>query len=500
LAAPTLQAQGDTVAVTTGSLTVTLPTHAADDILIATTIDWVPNTSGNAGVGGTPTNWAVAEGGSIVPFGEVEGHLRVFWRRATTSGHPDPVFTRGTSPTWDTGTDTCFAGRAYVIRGCKTTGNPWDAIGVVDNSGFEFYLGTANGAIPAVTVSGSDRLVVQFVLVADNTAIGTAPSGWTGGTIDSDNTGTGANFQTYRRTPSANTAAAASNVDSTDQGYTFYGFSFRPAVTDGAAALSGAGSVASTATRVRSGSTALAGAGTLAATSIRVQHSSSAFSGEGTLAAAGVRVQSGQAALAGQGTLAANPVGVFGGSAALAGAGSLSAVPFRIAGGSASLAGVGSLSASSVGVLLGQASLSGAGGLTAAAVRVRLASASLAAAGTLAASANAIFAAAAVLQGQGTLNASAGRILQGSAALVGAGNLTAAAVRVLAGAAVLQGQGNLAAAAVLVRVGQAILTGQGTLTATGLRISAVRWEGSTDERWPGSEDERWPLVVETGGS
>jgi hypothetical protein len=230
MAFPVLQAQGTTAAVTTGSLTVTLPAHQTDDILIVLTVDWVPNTSGNAVTGGIPSGWAVAPAGGInlVTGAETDGHIRPFWKRAASGSETDPVFTRGGS--WDTGTDTCFAGRAYVIRGCPTSGNPWD------NNARTGPHTAGDADFPAVTVAASQRLVVIFGASSDNQLWNLAPSGWAGGTADNTTTGTDAGFQTFRKETDTSTSGDTSNVDAPAQGgYAFYGFSFMPTSQDFAA-------------------------------------------------------------------------------------------------------------------------------------------------------------------------------------------------------------------------------------------------------------------------
>lgn len=321
MAAPTLEAAGSTAAVTTGSLTVTLPAHQADDILVVTTIDWVPNTAGAAAIPGTPAGWSVMVAGlNVSPGGQVDGHIRIYWKRATSSSEADPVFTRGSG--WDTGTDTCFAGRAYVIRGANTFDvTPWDD---AQNAGF--YT-TANQAIPALVVDGPDRLAMVFVGVTDNTAINAAPTGWTsvGGAPAVSNTGTGANFAMYRKTPAdgVDTSADASNVDAPGAGaYGFFGISFQPSHldatgdassvavhtgegtvaavgdSDSLASPAGDGAVAAlgdeSAAASHEGSGALAGAGDAA--SVAVHESEGTVAGDGEASSA--TIHEGQAAVA----------------------------------------------------------------------------------------------------------------------------------------------------------------------------------------------------------
>jgi hypothetical protein len=198
-------------------LTLTLPSHLTDDILVCLVEVWVPNTPGDAADIPALTGWTKVKG-----YADADGELSLFWRRATSNSTANPTFTRGTS--WDTGTDGIFAGRAFVIRGCVTTGDPWDDIvhSATPESG-------PNTAFPAVTVSGSERTVVIFFENLDNSSAGAAPSGWTEGTATTSATGTDSGFQTFRKdNVSSSTSADASNVAASNIGFLFWGISFKP--------------------------------------------------------------------------------------------------------------------------------------------------------------------------------------------------------------------------------------------------------------------------------
>lgn len=220
--APILQAQGATNANTTGSNSPTIPTHQANDIIIVAAVFWGPNTAGDAEQIPTPTNYTLL--GSQVgqpAAANRDGWSALFWRRVSGAGTTVTV-TRGAS--WDTGSDTCFGARAYVIRGCRTTGNPFED-GL--NSGPHT---AANQAFPVVTVSGSYRLVVQFGNSMDNQTFAMTSSGWTTGTEDNDPAGTDCSFQTARKDSiSASTTGDTATVSAPAQGaYAFHGVSFVP--------------------------------------------------------------------------------------------------------------------------------------------------------------------------------------------------------------------------------------------------------------------------------
>ena len=220
MAAPTLQAEGTIAAVTTGSVTPTLPSHATDDILVVHAMIWVPNTASKPiTTMPTPATW-----NKEVGFFDTGGaEISLFWKRATSGAESNPVLTRAAG--WDTGTDTCYAARAYVVRGVVKSGTPWDEI---DPTG---AYTTTTGPFDAVTVSGAERTVIQFGGMTDDAAWGAAPGGWTAGTAATSGTGTDAGFQTFRKeNVSSDTGTDETNVSAPVQGgYIFQGASFIPA-------------------------------------------------------------------------------------------------------------------------------------------------------------------------------------------------------------------------------------------------------------------------------
>jgi hypothetical protein len=230
MAAPTLQAEGAIAIVTTGNLTVVLPAHQNGDILVVTPQVWVPNTAGSAAVIPDVGSWT--KQGFVQFPGTPDGECAFYWRRVAglTAGQSvaNPVFTRGAS--WDTGTDGQFSGRAYVIRGCVLTGDPWDEFDPT------VALTGANGAVDALTVSGTERTAIQFLVKTDDFVTAPTISGWTAGTQVEDTTGTDASFGTFRKSNiSSNTAADASTVEAVAQGaYVFFGVSFKPYVVPAA--------------------------------------------------------------------------------------------------------------------------------------------------------------------------------------------------------------------------------------------------------------------------
>ena len=219
MAAPTLQAEGTLNVVTSGNNSPTIPTHQADDILVVAFGFWGPNSTGNPLADcAVPSGWT-----QITQFDApaLDGKIGYFWRRATAAG---TTITLTRPSGWDTGTDTAWGARAYVIRGCITTGDPWD------QAVASAVYSTANQAVAAITVSGSERMVVHFLVKCDDFATAPTLSGWTAGTQVESTSGTDASAGTFRKDNiSAGTGADASTTEAPAAGrYAFLGVSFKP--------------------------------------------------------------------------------------------------------------------------------------------------------------------------------------------------------------------------------------------------------------------------------
>ncbi len=199
MAAPTVGVSSTIAASTTAAISPTIPTHAANDILWATVVYWGPNTAGTLAAIPTPANWTA---GPQVKQGE-DGWVGYFWRRAPAAG-TTVTFALGTG--WDTGTDICYAVRVFLIHGCITTGDPFDAT----TSGGPHTA--TNQSTPAVTVSGTERLAVAFYGAMDDT-LATAATGYTAGSSFTTTTGTDAAIRLFfQDNVSANIAAATTTV------------------------------------------------------------------------------------------------------------------------------------------------------------------------------------------------------------------------------------------------------------------------------------------------
>ena len=191
----------------------------------------------------------------------------------------------------------------------------------------------------------------------------------------------------------------------------------------GSAALTGVGSLTSSARRGRLGVAALTGAGTISASGTRIVVATAALVGSGLLDAVGVRTVLGAADLQGAGSLFVALGAVLG---------------------AANLTSSGVLTANGVRETFGDAALSGLGSLSASGTRIVLGAADLAALGVLSSDGRSTVLGAAVLAATGSLNATGTRIVIGLADLVAVGVLSASGVRETFGAAALTGDGSLA--------------------------------------------------------
>lgn len=246
MAAPTLQAQGTLAAVTTGNLAITLPTYAANDIVVITTVGYVPNTTTGANTQSLASPWTKNSPDlTVITGGLIDEEHACWWARATSASSLGTTVTITRPANWDTGNDTCWAGRAYVIRGCPTTGDPFDEFG-------QTALSTAaNPALPAITVNGGNRLAIVFMTKADNATLPTAATGYTVGTVETTATGTDAGMNSYRQTASANVATVTptGGIAPAQGNSAYFEFSFTPEpVTATASAALGGSTPTATAT------------------------------------------------------------------------------------------------------------------------------------------------------------------------------------------------------------------------------------------------------------
>ncbi len=159
--------------------------------------------------------------------------------------------------------------------------------------------------------------------------------------------------------------------------------------TDGAAVITGVGTLVAAGAVTLSGAAVITGVGTMAAAGIKgsVISGAAAVAGVGAMAAAGAVTRGGQAVVSGVGSMAAKAERVIPAAAAMAGVGSMSAIG-EVSGileGQASMAGVGSMSALAERLVAGSAVFTGEGAMDAHATTTLAGVASMSGVGSMAA-------------------------------------------------------------------------------------------------------------------
>lgn len=143
--APIPQAAGTPVASTGTSVNVAWPTHLANDIGIV-----VIETAGNSATLTPATGWAAIPGTPVVDLSNLAGSkLHVWWRRATSSAMP--VVATGA-------TANHIIARLYTVRGCVTTGNPWNVV----TTGIKTAFSTT-ATVPSLTPTLDETLITMIV-------------------------------------------------------------------------------------------------------------------------------------------------------------------------------------------------------------------------------------------------------------------------------------------------------------------------------------------------
>lgn len=147
-AAPTFVSMSAIAANSGADITITLGTHAADDIIIL--LCWVRDTNDTMA---TPSGWTAVTG---TPFDRgASSRYWLFWIRATSSSETNPTCDK------DTLTGNHY-GAAVVYRGAITTGDPFDTVGTPNT-------GTGDPAVlNPVTASVNEDLIIAAVGAEDD--------------------------------------------------------------------------------------------------------------------------------------------------------------------------------------------------------------------------------------------------------------------------------------------------------------------------------------------
>jgi len=190
-AAPTFQAISAIAASTGADVTVTLPTHQADDILLLSVV--VRDQNDTITVSGW-TQIATVDRGATSRYWW-------FWKRAASASETNPLVDKSTA------TGNTYAA-VITYRGAITTGDPWEVKGTPQT-------GTADPMVlTGITTLSDDSLVVAAVAGEDNnnasiTTTGTDPAAYTEHYVES---GAGADGVITFSEAAKTTAGATGNV------------------------------------------------------------------------------------------------------------------------------------------------------------------------------------------------------------------------------------------------------------------------------------------------
>lgn len=213
MAAPTLQDGGTLQAHNSGTtVTGTLGTHQADDILV---VIYGHNTTGNTFT--TPSGWTAHPTGRQDTGGEAS---HCFWKRATSSSETNPATTVSITMTSSIG----GYARCYVIRGCVTSGDPFD-----NTAGNNGASTTPNP--PSLTSTGADRLMFYGIYVGDDNtwSSGMPPTNYTQvGRLATTSGGDCMTDAIWRALASAGTEDPAAMTMSASDPWFHWAFAFKP--------------------------------------------------------------------------------------------------------------------------------------------------------------------------------------------------------------------------------------------------------------------------------
>jgi hypothetical protein len=197
MAAPTVQAVGS-VAEGVGAVTPTPPTHQADDILLA-----YAEHAENATLTTATAGWAAVPDSPVIQTITADTTLDVWWKRATGAGTAGPTFD-------DPGNHIIAV--VVVVRGCITTGNPWD----VTASNLDDTADTS-GSITGDTTTVAECLILNAITTGTDTAANTTTeySGW----ADAALTGVAEVFDVRRTIGNGGTLGIAQGTKAAAGGY-----------------------------------------------------------------------------------------------------------------------------------------------------------------------------------------------------------------------------------------------------------------------------------------
>lgn len=194
MAAPSFVSSSTLNAAATGETsTLTLSPHQADDIIVLSALY---NSASDITIS-ADQGWSEL----MAPQNNANFSCAMWWKRCTSSSEASPVVTTATA-------STTFGRYAqhHIIRGCATSGNPFED---ATANGSPTTSTTPTGA--EIDTTGVERLVACFALIDDDSTVtsGYPPTDWTAQSSQSSSTGGDARCVTIRRdVATASTIAA----------------------------------------------------------------------------------------------------------------------------------------------------------------------------------------------------------------------------------------------------------------------------------------------------
>jgi hypothetical protein len=373
----------DTGTVTSGpvnvaSTTLTMPAGAAvGDIAILHVVRNLNEVAPTLGVS-SGASW------TLIATDTTTSQTQSTWWRKVASGEPGSLVTTITLPISPTAGK--FAARIRTIAGLAASPIGATAVTLVPSSN-----ASTTRTSPTITTTAANSIILELFgekttsvdsLTSSPAATGNILTDFNA-TTSSQSMFSGEDTGTYA---SGVTAGGRNWVTAQAQQGTYRTLELLLAVTGGAAALSGSGTLTAAGTPVVPGTATLTGSGSLAATGTPTAPGTAALSGSGSLSATGAPGFTGAATLSGSGTLSASGAVLSGGQASLSGSGTLSAAGTPAAPGAAALSGAGTLTTTGTPATTGAAALTGSGTLTAAGPLQFSGTATLSGTGTLTAS------------------------------------------------------------------------------------------------------------------
>jgi len=156
MAMPTVVAVG-VVASGTGNITPGLPTGWAQDDIFVLAVE-----SENQLVN-PPTGYAILNSGTVIVSTGTVTRLTVFWKRATASETAPTVTDPGNHA----------IGRIIAVRGCVTSGNPWNITATATE-----LVSDTSVSIPGATTTAADCLILAVFTTGTDVSSTVHVTGW----------------------------------------------------------------------------------------------------------------------------------------------------------------------------------------------------------------------------------------------------------------------------------------------------------------------------------